>query len=401
VDRRQFVRAGIGGALALAGARVWAAPAAGSTKLLVVMLRGAYDGASLLVPCSSEFYYRARPTIAVPRPDSGAPGAAVRLDADWGLNAAVRESLYPLYAEKQLAFVAFCGSSDTSRSHFQAQDLMEMGQRDGTPLDYSSGLLNRLVQALGDDPRSGGVAFTNNLTLAFKGAVPVPNVSLRGGARDSLPQAEGERVAAMYQGTPLAAVASAGIETRREVSQQLATEMAESARGAGPARAFEAQARVIAWLMRSRSAYAIGFADVGGWDTHVNQGATQGVLASNLEGLGSGLAAFAAEMGPLWRSTAVVVLSEFGRTARENGNRGTDHGHGNAFWVLGGAVTGGRVAGTQGPVDEAHLYQGRDFPVLNDYRSVLAHLFTRIYGLDEARIDRVLPGARPQNFGLI
>jgi uncharacterized protein (DUF1501 family) len=400
MNRRQFVRAGAGGALALAGARLWAASGAGTAKLLVVMLRGAYDGASLLVPCSSEFYYRARPTLAVPRPDSGAPGAAIRLDADWGLNAAVRDTLYPLYTSKQVAFIPFCGSSDTSRSHFQAQDLMEMGQAEGASPDYSSGFLNRLVQSLGDDPRAGGVAFTNNLTLAFKGAVPVPNVSLRGGARNPLPEAEGERIAAMYRGTPLGEVASAGIGTRREVSQ-LATEMAESARGAGPARAFGAQARVIARLMRSRPAYSIGFADVGGWDTHVDQGATQGALASNLEGLGSGLAAFAEEMGALWKSTVVVVMSEFGRTARENGSRGTDHGHGSTLWVLGGGIAGGKIAGAQGAVDEAHLYQGRDFPVLNDYRAVLAHLFARIYGLDEARIDRVLPGARPQSFGLI
>jgi uncharacterized protein (DUF1501 family) len=117
--------------------------------------------------------------------------------------------------------------------------------------------------------------------------------------------------------------------------------------------------------------------------------------------LARGLAAFGEEMGALWKSTVVVVMSEFGRTARENGNRGTDHGHGNTVWVLGGGVAGGHIAGKQGPVDEAHLYQNRDFPVLNDYRSVLAHLFGRMYGLDEARIERVLPGGSPQNFGLI
>ena len=401
MDRRHFVRAGVGGALALAGARLWAAPAAGSTKLLVVMLRGAYDGASLLVPYSSEFYYRARPGIAVPRPDSGAPGAAIRLDADWALNAAVKESLHPLYARKEIAFVPFCGSSDTSRSHFQAQDLMEMGQPEGGSLDYSSGFLNRLVQALGDDPRSGGVAFTSNLALAFKGAAPVPNVSLRGAARNPLPQGEGERIAAMYEGTPLAAVAAAGIETRREVSQQLATEMAESARGAEAAQGFEARARVIGKLMRGKKAYSIGFVDVGGWDTHVNQGAVQGALATNLEGLTRGLAAFAQEMGPLWPSTVVVVMSEFGRTARENGNRGTDHGHGNTLWLQGGGVAGGRIAGEQGPVDEAHLFQNRDFPVLNDYRAVLADVFSRMYGLDPARIGRVLPGARLRSYGLV
>ena len=401
MDRRQFVRAGVGTALALAGARLWAAPAAGATKLLVVMLRGAYDGASLVVPYSSDFYYRSRPTIAVPHPGSADPHPAIRLDPDWGLNAAAKETLLPIWSRKQVAFVPFCGSSDTSRSHFQAQDLMEMGQREGCAADYSSGFLNRLVQALGNDPRAGGVAFTNNLALAFKGAAPVPNVSLRGGTRDPLPQGEGERIAAMYEGTPLAAVAAAGIETRREVSQELAAEMAESARGAGPARAFESRARVVGRLMRGKPAYSIGFVDVGGWDTHVNQGATQGALASNLEGLTLGLAAFSQEMGTLWASTVVVVMSEFGRTARENGNRGTDHGHGNTLWVLGGGIAGGRIAGAQVAVDEAHLYQGRDFPVLNDYRSVLAHLFARVYDLDAARIDRILPGAKPQNYALI
>ena len=400
MDRRRFVRAGAGAALALAGARVWGAPAAGSTKLLVVMLRGAYDGASLLVPYSSDFYYRARPGIAVPRSGAG-DGAAIRLDAEWALNPAVRDTLLPLYAKKQAAFVPFSGSGDTSRSHFQAQDLMEMGQGGAGSLDYSSGFLNRLVQALGSDPRAGGVAFTTNLALAFKGAVPVPNVSLRGGARAPLPQGEGERIAAMYEGTPLGSVAAAGIETRREVSQQLMTEMAESARGAGPARAFESQARVVGRLMASKSSYSIGFVDVGGWDTHVNQGAAQGALANNLEGLAAGIAAFASEMGALWPGTVVVVLSEFGRTARENGNRGTDHGHGNTLWVLGGGVAGGRVAGEQVPVDERHLYQNRDFPVLNDYRSVLAHLFARLYGLDASRIERVLPGVNPRNYGLV
>jgi uncharacterized protein (DUF1501 family) len=278
---------------------------------------------------------------------------------------------------------------------------MEMGQREGGALDYSSGFLNRLVEALGGAPRAGGVAFTNNLTLAFKGAVPVPNVSLRGGAKNPLPQGEGERIAAMYEGTPLAAVAASGIETRREVSEQLMIEMAESARGAGPARAFETRARLVGRLMRGKPAYSVGFIDVGGWDTHVDQGAAQGALATNLEGLAAGLSAFAEEMGTLWPGTVVVVMSEFGRTARENGNRGTDHGHGSTLWVLGGGIAGGRIAGVQTAVDESHLYQNRDFPVLNDYRSVLASLFARVYGLDAARLERVFPGAKLQDLALV
>ena len=392
MDRRSFFRASTGAALALAGARLWAADSGGA-KLLVVMLRGAYDGASLLVPYSSAFYYGARPTIAVPAPGSGRPGEAVRLDAEWALNAAVRDTILPLYAAKQALFVPFAGSADASRSHFQAQDLMEMGQQDGARPDYSSGFLNRLVEALGGEARAGGIAFTNNLTAVFKGTAAVPNVSLRG-LRNALPEAESGRIAAMYGGTPLGAMAIAGLETRREVSEQLAAEMADSARGAGAARAFETQGRLVGRLMRDKASYSIGFVDVGGWDTHVEQGPVDGALARNLEGLGAGLAAFAKEMGPLWKSTVVVVMSEFGRTARENGNRGTDHGHGNTIWVLGGGISGGRVAGRQGPVDDAHLFQDRDFPVLNDYRALLAAVFRRVYGLDAAQLERVLPGAR-------
>jgi uncharacterized protein (DUF1501 family) len=399
MNRRDFMRAGLGSALALAGARLWAAEAAGA-KLLVVMLRGAYDGASLLVPHSSEFYYRSRPGIAVPGPGSGLPNAALRLDADWALNAAVRDSLHPLYAARQAVFIPFSGSGDASRSHFQAQDLMEMGQRDGGAPDYSSGFLNRLVEALGSDPRAGGIAFTNNLTPVFKGAVAVPNVSLRG-MRNALPQAESERIAAMYGGTRLAAMAVAGMETRREVSARLEAEMADSARGAGAARAFEGQARLVGKLMRDKPSYSIGFVDVGGWDTHVDQGPVEGALARNLEGLAAGLAAFTREMGTLWPNTVVVVLSEFGRTVRENGNRGTDHGHGNTLWALGGGVSGGRVAGRQVPVDEAHLFQDRDFAVLNDYRGTLAYVFRRMYGLDAARLERVLPGAKPDEYAFL
>jgi uncharacterized protein (DUF1501 family) len=153
--------------------------------------------------------------------------------------------------------------------------------------------------------------------------------------------------------------------------------------------------------MRDNSAYSIGFVDVGGWDTHVNQGAAEGALAANLAGLANGLAAFAREMGARWKSTVVVVMSEFGRTFRENGNRGSDHGHGNTLWVLGGGIAGGRIAGRQVALTEATLFQNRDLPVLNDYRSVLAHLFARMYGLGDAALGRVLPGAKAEDYGIV
>jgi len=398
MKRRDFMRAAVPGALALLNAKLWAA-GPGDAKLLVVMLRGAYDGASLLVPYSSEFYYRSRPGIAVPRPDSGGPDSGVALDADWALNPVVKDSLHAMYAAKQALFIPFSGSEDLSRSHFQAQDLMELGQGSGA-LDYSSGYLNRLVEALaGGAP--AGISFTNNLTPVFKGAIPVPNISLRGNMQNNLPPRQSELIAALYEGTALSGMATAGIETRKMVSGELMTEMTESSRGAGPARAFESRARAMAKLMRDRSAYSIGFADVGGWDTHVDQGSAQGALAANLAGLSSGLAVYAREMGALWKSTVVVVMSEFGRTFRENGNRGTDHGHGNTLWVLGGGIAGGRIAGRQIAVSEASLFQNRDFPVLNDYRSVLADLFARMYGLGGEALGRVLPGAKAEDYGFI
>jgi uncharacterized protein (DUF1501 family) len=399
MHRRDFIRAGAAGALALLGAKLWAA--ASDAKLLVVMLRGAYDGASLLVPYSSDFYYRSRPNIAVPRPDSGGPDAAVALDTDWALNAAVKESLLPMYMGRQAVLIPFCGSDDLSRSHFQAQDLMELGQGGGGTLDYSSGYLNRLVETLATSAAPSAVSFTGSLTPVFKGAVPVPNVSLRGNMKINITPRQGDLIASLYEGTKLSGMATAGMETKKMVSEELMNEMTESARGAGPARAFERQARAIAKLMRDRPAYSIGFADVGGWDTHVNQGSAQGALATNLGGLADGLSAFAQEMGGLWRSTAVVVMSEFGRTFRENGNRGTDHGHGNTLWVLGGGISGGRIAGRQVAVSEANLFQDRDYQVLNDYRSVLAYLFSRMYGLGGAALDRVLPGAKADDYGFI
>jgi uncharacterized protein (DUF1501 family) len=144
----------------------------------------------------------------------------------------------------------------------------------------------------------------------------------------------------------------------------------------------------------------VGFVDVGGWDTHVAQGGAEGQLAVRLQQLGGGLAAFAAEMGPAWRETVVVVISEFGRTFRENGNRGTDHGHGSVYWLLGGAVRGGRVAGEQVRVARGTLFQDRDYPVLNEYRGLLGGLLERMYGLSDAQLEKVFPGAKPADLAL-
>jgi uncharacterized protein (DUF1501 family) len=150
-----------------------------------------------------------------------------------------------------------------------------------------------------------------------------------------------------------------------------------------------------------RDTFNLGFVDVGGWDTHVNQGAGTGYLADRLGELGRGVAGFVEEIGSGWSDTVVVVLSEFGRTFRENGNRGTDHGHGSVYWILGGAVRGGRIAGPQVRADEAHLFQNRDYPVLTDYRALLGGLFQRLYGLDQASLRRIFPSANPSDLALL
>ena len=150
-----------------------------------------------------------------------------------------------------------------------------------------------------------------------------------------------------------------------------------------------------------REQFNLGFVDVGGWDTHVNQGAATGYLADRLSELGRGIAGFVDEIGPAWSDTLVVVVSEFGRTFRENGSKGTDHGHGSSYWVLGGGLKGGRIAGPQLAVDEAHLFQNRDTPVLTDYRALIGGLAGRLYGLDQTALATVFPGAAPAHLDLL
>jgi uncharacterized protein (DUF1501 family) len=186
---------------------------------------------------------------------------------------------------------------------------------------------------------------------------------------------------------------------RENVMRDLGGEMEAAGRNAINARGFELQARRIARLMSSE--YNLGFVDVGGWDTHVGEGGANGQLATRLEELGRGLSALAAGMGSAWRDTVVVVLSEFGRTFRENGNRGTDHGHGSVYWVLGGALKGQRVVGEQVRVSQGTLFQDRDYPVLNEYRELLAGLFARAYGLDAAQLARVFPSVSPKDVALL
>jgi uncharacterized protein (DUF1501 family) len=179
----------------------------------------------------------------------------------------------------------------------------------------------------------------------------------------------------------------------------MADEMHAANRGAVNTKGFALEAERMGKLMRDQ--YRLGFVDVGGWDTHVNEGGAQGALANNLDNLSRGLVSFSRALGEQWKSTVVVVVSEFGRTFRENGNNGTDHGHGSVYWVLGGAIYGGRIAGEQLAIQRAMLFQDRDYPVLNDYRAVLGGLFRSIWGLPPGKLARVFPAVTPLELKLV
>ena len=390
-------------ALPLASATtLWAASAsAARPRLLVVFLRGGYDCANLLVPTSSSFYYESRPNIAIAKPDTESQTSAIALDADWGLHPALRESMHPLWTAGQLAFVPFAGIEDTSRSHFATQDAIELGQPPGVGRDFQSGFMNRLASIVA---RDSAIAFTSQLPVTYRGAQRINNVALRTIAKPQVDARQSAAIEAMYRGTPYANPVADGFAMRDALQRQLmdetrASEMEASGRNAITPASFELEARRIARMMRER--YALGFVDVGGWDTHVGEGGASGFLATRFSALGRGLAAFASELGPVWNDTTVVVLSEFGRTFRENGNRGTDHGHGSVYWVMGGSVRGGRIAGEQLRIDASTLFQNRDYPVLNEYRAVLGGLMARLYGLSDTQIAGVFAASRPVDIGMV
>jgi uncharacterized protein (DUF1501 family) len=396
MDRRQFLLAATAAAPALMlGGKVFAAPAS-SPRFLLVFLRGGYDANNMLVPYASDFYYESRPSIALAKPDAGNPKAVRALDANWGLTPALAASMGPLWDKRQLAFIPFSGTDDLSRSHFETQDNIEAGEA-GDARNYGSGFMGRLSGVLRGAPP---IAFTDALPLSFRGAGDIPNISLKGGGKAVFDDRQSKILASMYEGTSLQAAATDGLQLRQQVAQDLQTEMVAASRGAVNARGFAQQGQRMATLMRDR--FRLGFVDVGGWDTHVNQGGADGQLANNLDNLGQGLASFADGLGEAeWNNTVVVVVSEFGRTFRENGNKGTDHGHGTTYWVLGGKINGGRVAGQQVAINAGSLLQNRDYPVLNNYRDVLGGLMRRTYGLSESNLATVFPGSKPRDLQLV
>ena len=396
MNRRQWLTLAAGAipAWTLSG-RLYAAPRS-APRFLLVFLRGGYDCANLLVPYSSDDYYSARPHIAIARPDSLRSTGALALNTDWALAPAVRDTIGSLYAQGQVAFIPFAGTDDLSRSHFETQDSIELGQPTSGSRDLSSGFLARLVAVLAG---TAPIAFTDSLPLVFRGQANIPNLSLKTVGKPVFDSRQAAILGDMYAGHRLQAAVADGLELRQEVSRALNDEMRASGRDAMTTKGFELEAERIGILMRDQ--YRLGFVDIGGWDTHVDQGGEQGSLATNLQNLGRGLCSYAQTLGTEWSNTVVVVVSEFGRTFRENGNRGTDHGHGSVYWVLGGGLRGGRIVGEQLPVSTATLFQQRDYPVLNDYRAVLAGLFGALWGLSTTQLERVFPAVAPRNLQLL
>ena len=320
----------------------WSAqvPGGREKRLVVVLLRGAVDGLNVLVPYTDGHYYDYRPGIAI-REGSSADRAR-DLDGRFALHPALA-AIMPLWRDRSLAFVQCCGSPDNTRSHFEAQAYMESG----TPgvRTTADGWMNRLLSVLpGEKDATRAVSFGPVLPRIIKGKAPATNVAVGKAATHAMPLDRPVVSAAfdrLYRGDDaLARAYREGQKGRRTVMAELAADMEGSSMGAPGIRSFDNTARRVARLIARDGGTQLAVVELGGWDTHVNQGSGAGQLANRLKPLGDGLMALIRALGHTYKETVIVVMSEFGRTVRENGNGGTDHGHGNAMWVMGGSVRG-------------------------------------------------------------
>jgi uncharacterized protein (DUF1501 family) len=362
-----------------------------SKRLVVVFLRGAVDGLNVVVPYQEAAYYQARPRIAIPQP--GKAEGALNLDGNFGLHPALA-SLLPLWHNESLAFVHACGSSDAMRSHFDAQDYMETGTP-GTKRTRD-GWMNRLLTVLPKPSTPRAVSIGPVTPRILTGWAAVMNLPSGNRPTRSLPLDRPEVASAfdrLYTGDdPLSQSFREGQQSRQELKQALDTEMQMANRGAALPNAAARDLQRLARLMVNDSRVQLGFMAIGGWDTHVNQGSSQGQLATRLRFLGDGLALFAQELGPLYKDTITLVMSEFGRTVQENGNGGTDHGHGNVVWAMGEAVKGRQIYGKWPGLSSSQRYEGRDLAVTTDFRAVIATILVNHLHLNSSQVSQVLPG---------
>jgi uncharacterized protein (DUF1501 family) len=362
-------------------------------QLIAIFQRGAVDGLSMVVPCGEAEYYRARPTIAVPRPNAGE--GALDLDGFFGFNPRL-SPLKPLWDRRDLAIVHACGSPDSTRSHFDAQDYMESA----TPGVKSTGdgWLNRYLQARQPESATAfrAVALGPQLPRVLQGTAPAIAVN-----RISEFGIHSEKLEASFEAQYADAADRVLNGTGREAFEAIKMlKVADPskyrpAHGAEyPRSPFGQALKQIAQLTTADIGLEVAFADIGGWDTHVNQGAAQGQLAARLDDFARSVAALVTDLDERMADTVVLTMSEFGRAVAENGNRGTDHGHGNAMMVIGGGVRGGRVYGKWPGLAVDRRYEGRDLAVTTDFRDVFGEIVVRHLGVADPRA--IFPGYQMQ-----
>jgi uncharacterized protein (DUF1501 family) len=399
ITRRVFLR---NSALAVVGTAAvpsflaraaWGATQSGTRnkRLVVIFQRGAADGLNIVVPHGEPQYYAMRPTINIPRK------AVLDLDGFFGLHPALAP-LQPFWQQRQLAIVHAAGSPDPNRSHFDAQDFMESG----TPGIKSTddGWLNRALRNLPEVSNKSpfeAIAMGPSVPRILSGlqpAIAINNINdFLVGGRNPKPSPAANTFEAMYDHSLDTVLHGAGAETFDAVKMLKSADPAQYKPAAGadyPKGRFGESLRQLAQLIKANLGVQVAFADIGGWDHHVNEGAAEGQIANVLREFSQSLAAFWTDLGDLGEDTVVVTMSEFGRTARENGNRGTDHGHANVMFVLGGPVKGGKVYGRWPGLDQSQLYEGRDLALTTDFRQVLGEAVVRHMG--NKSLATVFPG---------
>jgi uncharacterized protein (DUF1501 family) len=371
-------------------------------QLIAIFQRGAVDGLNVVVPFGEGDYYQARPSIAIPRPGSG-DNAVIDLDGFFGFNPRL-QPLKQFWDAHQLAIVHACGSPDATRSHFDAQDYMETG----TPgmKSTADGWLNRYLQTRRVESATPfrAVALTGQVPRMLQGPSPALAMSqigqfgIRAGQSTELANASFE---ALYASAADRVLNGTGREAFDAIKMLKTNDPLkyDPEHGADyPRSPFGQALKQIAQLIKANVGIEVAFADVGGWDTHVNQGAGQGQLAGRLDDFSRSIAALVTDLGDRMADTVVLTMSEFGRAVGENGNRGTDHGHGNAMMVIGGGVRGGRVHGRWPGLSREHRFEGRDLAVTTDFRDVFGEIVVRHLGVADAR--PIFPGydVQPKRF---
>jgi uncharacterized protein (DUF1501 family) len=396
-SRRVFLKSGAMAMVSLGFApsflgRAAAAVGAKRKLLIAIFQRGAVDGLNMIVPYGEADYYRLRPTIAIPRPGTNPMGSAVDLDGFFGLHPSMA-ALKPLWDNHSLAIVHACGSPNNTRSHFDAQDYMESA----TPGVKATrdGWLNRYLQASSAERNPlRGVALARTMPRSLGGVAPalaigsVDEFGVRGGA------AGFEDEYGSSTDTLLHAAGNDAFAAMRTLREAAGVPYRPAAGVEYPPTPFGKALMEIARLAKADVGLEVAFTELGNWDHHVNEGAVNGQIATRLTEFSRGLAALAADLGDRLADTVIVTMSEFGRSVAENGNAGTDHGHGNAMMVIGGNVRGG-VHGTWPGLSDAHRYEGRDLAVTTDFRDVFSDIVSKHMGTSREGLTRIFPGYTP------